>query len=96
MRFPILSKSRDEIKSIQFRKIKRILDVAYENSVFYKDYYKKHDFHPSMVCSYEDIKKIPIVARRLLKETETEQILTDHRMNKLHKHTTSGSSGIPV
>ena len=55
MRFPILSKSRDEIQTLQLKKIQNIVSVAYEKSDFYHQYYKNNDFHPSMINKYEDI-----------------------------------------
>lgn len=96
MRFPILSKSRDEIQNIQLKKIKVVVETAYEKSEFYHQYYKSADFHPSMLKQYDDIKKIPIVKRSALKNAPTESILTTKDFSKLHLHTTSGSSGIPV
>jgi len=96
MKFSILTKSRDEIENIQFKKIKHIVNVAYEKSEFYRRYYNERDFHPQDLKSYADINKIPIIERKILKETPVEQILTNHDYAKLHFHTTSGSSGIPV
>ena len=96
MRFPILTKSKDEIQDIQLKKIKKIVEVAYEKSDFYHQYYKNNDFHPDMLKNYEDINLIPIVKRAALKNAPVESILTTHDYSKLHLHTTSGSSGIPV
>lgn len=96
MRFPILTKSRDEIQNIQLKKIKRIVEVAYDKSDFYHQYYKNNGFHPDMLTRYEDINLIPIVKRAALKNAPVESILTTHDLSKLHLHTTSGSSGIPV
>lgn len=96
MRFPILSKSRDEIQTLQLKKIQNIVSVAYEKSDFYHQYYKNNDFHPSMINKYEDISLIPIVKRAILKNAPVENILTQRDFSKLHLHTTSGSSGIPV
>ena len=96
MRFPILTKSRDEIQDIQLKKIKKIVEIAYAKSDFYHQYYKNSDFHPEMLKKYEDIDLIPIVKRATLKNSPIESILTTRDYSKLHLHTTSGSSGIPV
>lgn len=96
MRFPILNKSRDEIQTIQLRKIQYIVSHAYEKSDFYHQYYKNNGFHPSMIKRYEDIQLIPIVKRIMLKNAPVENIITQKNFSKLHLHTTSGSSGIPV
>ena len=96
MNFLLYSKSQDEIKAIQYKKIKRIVLYAYEKSPFYRQLYKSLDFHPEDLKCYDDIKKIPIVKRIELKKTPVEKILTTKDYSKLHLHTTSGSSGIPV
>ena len=96
MDFPIFHKSQNEIKSIQLQKIQSIVKIAYEKSDFYHQLYLGAGFHPDMLKTYEDIQKIPIVKRSALKDAPTESILTRRDLDKLHLHTTSGSSGIPV
>lgn len=96
MDFRIYHKTRDQIKKIQLKKIKRIVTCAYEKSDFYRQYYDGAGFHPDMLKTYEDIQKIPIVKRAMLKNAPTESVVTRRDYSKLHLHTTSGSSGIPV
>ena len=95
-RFPFLSLSDERRNALQLEKIRKIVRIAFEKSPFYGQYYREHGFQPDMLRSCEDIGKIPIVKRRMLKETPVEQILTVRNTAKLYKHTTSGSSGIPV
>lgn len=96
MRFSIEKKSRDEIENLQFNKIKKIVEAAYTGSNFYHNMYKNTGFHPSDLKCPEDIKKIPIVRRSVIKSMPVEDIVTRHDFSNLHVHTTSGSSGIPV
>lgn len=96
MKFNIYKKSRDEIQAIQLKKTQRIVEEAYKKSSFYHDLYKNSDFHPEMLKTYEDIQKIPIAKRSTIKSMPVESIVTRHDFDKLHLHTTSGSSGIPV
>lgn len=96
MKFSVYSKSRDEIAHIQLEKMRKVVTAAYEKSDFYHNLYKNSDFHPDMLKSYDDIKKIPIAKRRTIKSMPIESIVTRHDFEKLHLHTTSGSSGIPV
>ena len=96
MDFGIFHKSRDEIENIQFNKIKKIVKYAFDHSAYYHQLYISRGFNPEMLKSYADIKKIPIVKRIALKNTPVEQIVTKKNFEKLHVHTTSGSSGIPV
>jgi phenylacetate-CoA ligase len=96
MKFSVFSKSSDEIQAIQFKKVKQIVGVAYEKSEFYRQLYKTSDFHPDMLKKFDDIEKIPVAKRISLKNTPVESIVTRKDFPKLHLHTTSGSSGIPV
>lgn len=96
MDFLIFHKSRQEIEDIQFRKIKKIVEYAFKHSAYYHQLYVSRGFEPAMLRSYADIQKIPVVKRIGLKNTPCEQIVTDKNFQKLHSHTTSGSSGIPV
>lgn len=76
--------------------MKRIVDCAYQHSDFYHNYYDSCGFHPDMLVNYEDIKKIPIVKRIMLKSAPLESVLTRKDTDNLHFHTTTGSSGTPV
>jgi len=96
MNFSVYKKTREEIKEIQLCKIRKIVSVAYEKSNFYRTLYRGNGFHPDMLKTYQDIKKIPIVKRATIKSLPVEEIVTRKDFEKLHVHTTSGSSGIPV
>ena len=98
MRFPIQGKSREQIEAIQFRRMKKLLEHAYANSTFYASHYRLSGFHPDDFKSMADVAKIPIVSREQLKLVPVEDLITrsGHAAEKLHSHTTSGSSGIPV
>ncbi len=96
MKFSVYKKSREEIADIQLKKMRKVVSVAYEKSDFYHNLYKNSDFHPDMLKTYEDIQKIPIAKRSTIKSAPVESIVTRHDFGKLHLHTTSGSSGIPV
>jgi len=80
----------------QFKKIKTLVEHAYKNSRFYREYYDSHNFHPNELKDYEDLKKIPVVKRQMLKKISSEDVLTRKNKKNLIVRTTSGSSGIPV
>lgn len=96
MKFPINFFSRKQIESIQYKKIKKILHHAYNNSLFYRNLYDVNNFHPDLFKSMDDIDKIPIVRRNDLRNAPVEQIVTCKNLKSLHLHTTSGSSGISI
>lgn len=96
MKFPINFCNRNQIESIQYRKLKKIIDYAYKNSQFYRALYDANGFKPVDFKSIEDVEKIPIVRRRDLRNAPVEQIVTVKNLKDYHLHTTSGSSGLSV
>lgn len=90
------TQSEESIKKTQLKKMQRVVNHAYENSDFYRSYYQSSGFHPDMLRTYDDIQKIPIVKRIMLKSAPSESILTRKDTSNLHCHTTTGSSGTPV
>ena len=96
MKFPINFCSRNKIEDIQYRKLKKIVDYAYEYSQFYRSLYDANGFKPADFKSIEDVKKIPVVRRRDLRNAPVEQIVTVKNLKDYHLHTTSGSSGLSV
>lgn len=96
MKFPINFCSRKVIETIQYRKLKKIVEYAYNHSQFYHSLYTTNNFKPSDFKSLSDISKIPIVRRNDLRNAPVEQIVTSSNLKKYHLHTTSGSSGVSV
>ena len=54
-------KSIDEIKAIQFKRIKNIINIAYKNVPFYQNKWKRIGLTPEDIKSLQDIKNIPIL-----------------------------------
>ena len=51
--------SRDEISALQLTRMQQSLSHAYNNSPFYKEYFKKHDVHPDDLKTLSDLAKFP-------------------------------------
>lgn len=80
-------------KQFVFQNMKKIVEFAYQNTVFYKDYYDKMSFNPNELNSFEDIEKIPIITKEDLNNYSIE----DRSFNKKGSYlvNTGGSSGTP-
>ena len=48
-------KSPEQIKHIQYKKLKETIDFAWENIPFYKSYWEGNNFKPTDFQSLEDI-----------------------------------------
>lgn len=76
-----------------FERMKAIVDHAYQNVVFYKDFYNSLGFNPSDLQSFKDIQKIPIVTKAILNEYDIED--RSSKKNGRYVVNTGGSSGTP-
>ncbi len=86
--------SPEKIKEIQLEKFKNIFEFAKRNSKFYEKLYNEHGVNNLKINDFNDVKKIPIIHKKDLREGGLELFATD--LNNRRVHTTSGSTGVPV
>lgn len=87
--------SRDELREIQWKKLKNLLNHAYRNIPYYQDLFKKNALHPDDVNSPEDFSKITLLTKEAIVEHYSEIVDTKYRGN-IYSGKTSGSTGIPL
>lgn len=85
-------KSSSEIQRIQEKKLARILKIAVNKVPFYKPYKSVIDFQN---FSLEELKKLPIVTKDIIRKDPTQFIREDQNLNNIRWKSTSGSSGKP-
>ena len=83
------------VKRTQLRRVRKAFEWAKENSVFYNQLYKKEGIFTLEIKSFDDIKKIPIVDKGLMKEYELDELLTKTNKDDLVAVRTSGTNGVP-
>ncbi len=89
--------SPSEIEQIQRRKLKALLEHAYENVDYYRQLFDSAGIKPDEIEGREDLPRIPITTKRGLQSLPLQKI-TVRRLN-LDRCTmlkTSGSTGIPL
>ncbi|UOY08828.1 hypothetical protein L0P88_09795 [Muricauda sp. SCSIO 64092] len=90
-----LQKGNEELtKTFIFEKVKKIVDFAYNNITFYKDYYGKMHYNPVELNSFDDIKEIPIITKKTLQQYDLQQ--RSFLMKGIAKSNTGGSTGTPL
>ncbi len=57
---------REKLRELQVKKFKRIFEWAYNNSPFYKKFYKDAGMEPGDIKTYDDIKKVPKTDKGML------------------------------
>ena len=87
--------SEDSIKKMQLKKFRELFDLARSKSKFYREYYRKHNVLDLQIKNFDDIKRIPIVNKSILKQYPIRDIMTRDLDDRIHIHSTSGSTGEP-
>lgn len=85
--------SIEEIQQYQFLELKKLLDIAYNHSQFYKQKYDAALFHPDDILSLDDMHKIPILTKDEIRQFSHEMIDNRVHRNQLKKSVTSGTTG---
>ena len=84
--------SLDELENYQLKKLKEILNIAYNNSSFYKSKFDELHINICEINKLSDIKKIPILTKKELISFSND-IHTNLKFKKSFLATTSGTSG---
>jgi phenylacetate-CoA ligase len=88
--------SNEEIHDYQAWKLKRLITHAYNNVPYYKDLMLKSGLAPKDINSIEDIKRLPILTKQIIKETNSKIKSTDFKKRNVLEASTSGTTGTPL
>lgn len=90
--FPSLSP--EEIRAYQFKKIQKLISLAYNHTEFYNDLYTKHGIHPEDIKTWADFEKLPTVTKDDMVASGLTCVVDTKRYDKnLILSRSSGSSG---
>jgi phenylacetate-CoA ligase len=93
---------REKLQQFQLAKFKKILKWSYENSLFYRDLYKKAGLEPGDVKTFDDVRKVPKTDKSMLREAQGREpypygtILSVPIEQVTEYRQTSGTTGQPV
>ncbi len=85
--------SEASIKNYKEEHLFRIIEHAYNNVPFYKDYYKQHHITPKDFKSLDDIMKFPVITKEQVRNNFSKMLARDFPHKDLIPFHTSGSSG---
>jgi phenylacetate-CoA ligase len=83
------------VKRMQLRKFRKMFEYAKQNSDFYREYYRQHGVADLKIKNFDDIQKVPIIKKSILRKYPIEDIMTCGLTDDIDIHSTSGSSGDP-
>lgn len=84
------------IKTNSFKRIQYLVDYAFENVPFYRDFYGKAGFEKGAIRNWSDFERLPILTKTLISENFPNNVAINFDLNSLYGVRTSGSSGIPL
>lgn len=97
----IETKPWEEIREIQFDKLKKQVAYVYERAPFYQRKFKSHGFEPGDLKTIEDLQKIPFMEKKELRASQAEAPPLGTHMacdvsDVIRFHSTSGTTGHPT
>jgi phenylacetate-CoA ligase len=88
--------SEDALRKYQMSRLKLILAHAYKNVPYYTNLFDRFKLRPSDFNNIEDLKKIPVISKNILRENFKSLIARNAVRFKPYLVQTSGTTGEPV
>ena len=87
--------AREELESLQFRRLKDTLERVYKSSPFYRKMFKENGLNPSKFKSLKDLSLIPFTTRQDLRDNFPYGLLSVPLEKVIRLHTSTGTTGKP-
>jgi len=88
--------SEESLRQLQWKRLKRLLEHAYENVPFYRRRFDQAGVTPSALKQPQDLGRLPIVTRKDLQENLEDMVATNVDRKLLIRSATGGSTGTPT
>jgi phenylacetate-CoA ligase len=87
---------REELQRLQYRLLKTLVYRLYSFSPFYHDRMKESDVHPDDIRTLADIRKLPFMYKRDLRDNYPDKIFVAGQDDLVRYHVSSGTTGKPT
>jgi len=88
--------SSEQIREIQWKKVKDIIEFAYFNNTFYNNHFKKANITPKDIHNLNDFSNIPLLTKEDIKNNPESLISNNYQKENMHHKRTGGSTGVPI
>lgn len=85
-----------ELKELQYRLLKSLVYRLYSFSPFYHNRMKEQNVHPDDIRELSDIRKVPFMFKRDLRDSYPDKIFTATQEDLVRYHVSSGTTGKPT
>ena len=87
---------KDELQKMQYKLLKSLVYRLYSFSPFYHDRMKEQKVHPDDIKQFSDVKKLPFMFKRDLRDGYPDKIFTASQEELVRYHVSSGTTGKPT
>lgn len=88
--------SRDEIMSLQLKRLKETLHHVYENVEYHRKKFDSMGVHPNDLKTLDDLSKFPTMDKTTLRDVSFGELFAVPREEIVRLHASSGTTGKPV
>ena len=89
--------SRAELDNYQNEKLRKLIRHAYGNVPYYRELFVKNNLHPDDIKTTEDLAKIPILTKKIIRKHFPEDITAQNIPKaRVIQASTGGSTGEPL
>jgi len=88
--------SAKELRNLQLMRLKKIVDYAYHNTIYYKNIMDDKNIKPNDIRCLEDIEKLPLLTKKNIQENIDSMISKQYSKSSLIKDSSGGSTGEPT
>jgi phenylacetate-CoA ligase len=87
---------KEELRRMQYKLLKSLVYRLYSFSPFYHDRMKEQKVHPDDIRELADVKKLPFMFKRDLRDSYPDRIFTASQDELVRYHVSSGTTGKPT
>jgi len=87
---------KEDLQTMQYKLLKSLVYRLYSFSPFYHDRMKEHKVHPDDIRELADVKKLPFMFKRDLRDNYPNKIFTATQDDLVRYHVSSGTTGKPT
>lgn len=88
--------SLTELETQSWIKYSRLLDYAYNNTVYYKEVFDQLSLKPKDIQSFSDLNQLPVLTKDILIDRGDDLISKEYAKSDLIKDSSGGSTGKPT
>jgi phenylacetate-CoA ligase len=88
--------SKDQHLEYQLIQMKSLINYSYDHVQYYKELFDNKGITPNDIKTFEDIKKIPLLTKDLIRNNYDKLISNKYRKSELICKSTGGTTGIPT